>query len=732
MPISRRTLAAATLLIFYLTAGCTSDRDTSSGLLPGNVIKARADKQQLAREAIGTQTSKQILFGDLHVHTTYSPDAFIMAMPLMGGDGLHPPADACDFARYCSALDFWSINDHAEGITPARWMNTKEAIRACNAAARDTAEPDLVAFLGWEWTQIDPTPENYYGHKNVILLDTAENRVPTRPIAAPRKELVKAPIGKATQFALAMMDWSYWDYYVGLNGYYEEISETPICPDGVDTRDLPANCLELAARPSQLFDKLRQWDYDNIVIPHGTMNAPPNATFDQQLNLRDHDPATQLLFEVFSGHGSSEEYFSGRAVGIDAAGAKYCPQSTEHYLPCCQRAGQIIRARCENAGLATEECQAREVRARQNYVDAGVSGHLTVPGQQVSDWLNCGQCPDCFTPAMNLRPGTTAQYALAKSNFDAEGRPLRYRFGLIGSSDNHAGRAGTGYKEYQRKAMTEVTGRSSSWPPGPNFGDEREPVPYSVALKSLKGLSLGKLRNTERKSSFYLTGGLVAAHSDSRRRESIWGALKSKEVYATSGDRILLWFNLVNTGETLPMGSETSLAGTPHFQVKAVGAREQLPGCPQHSYDALGAERLDRLCRSECYNPGDTRKLITRIEVIRIRPQATPNEDIQNLVEDPWLSIECPPDPKGCNIEFTDPDFEAVARDTLYYVRALQAPSLAVNGGGLRCEYDASGSCIAVNPCYGDSRTPATDDCLTPVEERAWSSPIFVTAMQTK
>jgi hypothetical protein len=68
---------------------------------------------------------------------------------------------------------------------------------------------------------------------------------------------------------------------------------------------------------------------------------------------------------------------------------------------------------------------------------------------------------------------------------------------------------------------------------------------------------------------------------------------------------------------------------------------------------------------------------------------------------------------------FTDPDFLSGSRDVLYYVRAIEEPSAAIGADPLRCERDAQGSCTRSVPC-------SDPDCLSPTEERAWSSPIFV------
>ena len=261
----------------------------------------------------------------------------------------------------------------------------------------------------------------------------------------------------------------------------------------------------------------------------------------------------------------------------------------------------------------------------------------------------------------------------------------RFRFGIMASSDTHTARAGSGYKEVERLQMTDARMSRISLPGAvtePPAAESQPVVPWSRPPTDWM--------ERERLGSFFYTGGLVAVHASARSREAIWQALERRAVYGTSGPRILLWFDILNPGgdaaSPAPMGSETRMGEAPAFRVRAVGSLEQQPGCPEHSLRGLTGERLERLCSGECHNPSDQRRLVTRIEVIRIRPQILPGEPLEPLIEDPWRVFTCPADPAGCSVEFSDETFDVQARDTVYYVRAIEAPAPAINAGTLRCE----------------------------------------------
>ena len=705
--------------------------------IPAKVVSERAADQRTAATALSVAPpDKQILFGDLHVHTTFSSDAFLGSLPMLQGEGAHPVSDACDYARFCSSLDFWSVNDHAEASTPQRWTETKEAIRQCNAVAGDEANPDIVAFLGWEWSQVGATPEEHYGHKNVVLREIADADVPTRPIgAAGLATDALRNAGRRVPRILPFADFANRQRYWNFITFVEEIGAVPRCAESASSKDLPADCYESAATPAELFRKLGEWGGEAIVIPHGNtwgFYSPPGISWDKQLTAAQHDPSRQTLIEVMSGHGNSEQYRDWHEVAFDASGKRSCPEPTPNYLPSCWRAGEIIETRCREAGIDAAECTTRAAEARQNYVDAGVAGHRSVPGVRAEDWLDAGQCRDCFLPAFNSRPGGSTQYALAITNFDDPANPRNFRFGFIASSDNHQARPGTGYKEFARIGNTEARGAlDAKW--RTRLVGEPEPAePQSRAVDLAAARQSLNVLETERQASFFMTGGLAAVHAEGRSRDAVWNALERKEVYATSGDRILLWFHLLNAPAraggvaAVPMGGEVRMAAAPRFEVRAVGAQKQKPGCPEFSEQTLDASRIAALCKGECFNPSDQRKLITRIEVVRIRPQAQPGEPVAGLIEDPWRVFPCEPSQAGCVVQFEDPEFATAARSASYYVRAIEEPSPTVNAGNLRCEKDAQGQCLKVNPCYGDYRTPTSDDCLAASEERAWSSPIYL------
>jgi hypothetical protein len=579
-------------------------------------------------------------------------------------------------------------------------------------------------------------PQDHYGHKNVVFRDLGDDEVPARPIGAAGLA-TQALRGRAADVPalIALLDLPNRQRYYDFIEFLQEIREIPACEEGVDTRELPEDCYESVVTPGELFDKLEQWGFDTLVIPHGNtwgFYSPPGITLDKQLTAAENDPSRQFLFEIMSGHGNSEEYRDWRAGFIAEDGSFGCPEPTPDYLPSCWRAGEIIEERCLAAGTDAEVCAERAAEARQNHINLGQAGHLTVPGVEAEDWLDAGQCKDCFQPSFNYRPAGSGQYALAISNFDGP-VPKRFRFGFLASSDIHSARPGTGYKEIDRFVTADPTGPVDEDWARRLRGAAEDPVPQSRAVTIAEARSLGlRALEAERQSSFFTTAGLAAVHAEGRSRSAIWQALKRKEVYGTSGDRILLWFHLLNAERpdgsfgAVPMGGEARMREAPRFEVRAVGAFKQQPGCPDYSVRGLTPERLEWLCKSECYNPSEQRKLVTRIEVVRIRPQAVPGEPVAQLIEDPWRVFPCEPSQAGCVVRFEDPEFTEAGRDTVYYVRAHEEPSLAVNAANLRCEYDENGRCVEANPCYGDYRTPRDDDCLSEIEERAWSSPIYV------
>ncbi len=704
--------------------------ELQGGPLPENIIAQRALSQKKAANLLSGDDSKQILFGDLHVHTTFSTDAFWWSLPILGGEGVHPMADACDYARYCSSIDFWAITDHAEASTPRKWTETKDFIRQCSKVNGEESN-DVIPFIGFEWTQVGSLPEDHYGHKNVIFKDLEDDKLAKRPIGSGgvATNSLRLNSNALMPKVVGILDIKKFTHYSDFQYFVNEIRGIPFCDENSPSNELEEGCYEFANTPGDLVRKLEEQFLDPLIIPHGSTwgyYTPPTTSWDKQLSPKMR-PDKMKIIEVMSGHGNSEEYRSYRQV-IGDINNPVCPEATSEFLPSCWQAGEIIRKRCLTDGETDAECEKRAVTAREIHASLGIAGHIAVSGENAEDWLDSNQCRDCFLPSFNHIPTTSVQYGLAITNFENQ-LPTNFKWGFIAASDNHRAKPGTGYKPIDRLTTTEAAGginkfwRNTTNPdPGPVKSSIDE-ITYEDILKGGLGFALTEL---ERQQAFWTQGGLAAVHVKDRSRDGIWDSLNRKEIYGTSGPRILLWFDEISNGAINPMGSELSLNNNPRFVVRVVGAFKQKPGCPEFTSNGLSSERIEKLCSGECYNPSSERLKITRVEIIKITPQINSSEVIDDLILDPWLSLPCEDNENGCTVEFEDNEFIENDREALYYVRAIQEPTDTINGSAPRCTYDKEGNCIEVNPCWGDYRVDKDDLCLSKEEHRAWSSPIFV------
>lgn len=134
-------------------------------------------------------------------------------------------------------------------------------------------------------------------------------------------------------------------------------------------------------------------------------------------------------------------------------------------------------------------------------------------------------------------------------------------------------------------------------------------------------------------------------------------------VFVAAG--LVIWIGL-GIGGSLPGGGSITPQSLPR---EAVAARHHLRRNAARGLAGPDSDTTQMLCLGECYHPGERRRPIDRVEVVRIRPQVDPEEPVGGLIEDPWRSFPCSGDEAGCAIEFEDPELLASGRSAVYYVR---------------------------------------------------------------
>ena len=143
----------------------------------------------------------------------------------------------------------------------------------------------------------------------------------------------------------------------------------------------------------------------------------------------------------------------------------------------------------------------------------------------------------------------------------------------------------------------------------------------------------------ERQASFFLTGGLMAAHSVDRQRNSIWDSFKRREVYGTSGPRMLLWFDLLNPpntrGRPIPMGAEAVMNENPIFRFARSAPLNKSPAVPttRRPHWAQTASTTSAAASAFTHRPPRAGHYANRSR--SIQPQNAPGEPIAPLIEGP-------------------------------------------------------------------------------------------------
>ncbi len=272
-----------------------------------------------------------------------------------------------------------------------------------------------------------------------------------------------------------------------------------------------------------------------------------------------------------------------------------------------------------------------------------------------------------------------------------------FQFGLLGSTDNHIGGGISGESGFF------ATDQLAPPPPGTD-------VPFDTPTPDTRRYNSGQ-------NALFGVGGLAGVWAEENTRDSLYDALRRKETFATTGPRIRLRFfagydyadDLVDDPEMIAkayaggvaMGGELVESGdrVPRF---LLWASRDPAGAPLARLQVIKGWVEDSQAREQVYDvacPGGAS--------VDPATHRCPDSGARVNLDDCSYSE----DVGGAEMRtlWTDPDFNAAQR-AMYYVRALENPT---------CRWS---TWDAIR-----SETDLRDDVPATLQERAWSSPIWVT-----
>ena len=670
-------IAVSTVFLIYVT-GFYTNFQSDSAL---EVIDFSIDKPA-SENSIPSNPDRIPLYGDLHVHTKYSFDAYIFGVTAT-------PYDAYKYAtgeaikhplgfdmKLREPLDFYAVTDHGfymgmienyadtssemskkEWTKPMHNINRPENVNVESLGER----ADLFSSV---LSQAIVQPYPYWHPKLWKAWFTNNIQVALKSFDYDVHKSAWADVANAAE---EFNDPGNFTTFIG----YEFTTSTEV-EGGNLHRNVIFNSSNAPIRPWTRIDSLNPEDLwtwmdslrdkgvDSLAMPHNS-----NGSNGQ-------------MFEV--------ETFRGNPISIEYA----------------------------------EKRMRNEPVVEMTQVKGTSDTHpLLSPDDEWADFEIMDKRVGSRPPTYSMPQGGYVRDAYLRGlTLDWEGRGNPYKFGLIGSSDTHTGAGAFDENNYWSKVGV-LDGIDMSRGSVPLTQDRIEQLEeyaelydQPMSIQEIDGRTYADVGFDQWSAS-----GLAVAWAEENTRDSIFQAFKRKETFATTGTRMALRFFAGFDMESIDLDSED--------MVKNAYAKGVTMGADLFSQDNQTPQFLVWAQRDKLGAP------LQRVQIIKgwvESASGTPKEQIYDVACSDGLLVDpvtnrCPDNGARVNISdcsisndvgagelktiWTDPDFDPTIK-AFYYVRVLENPT---------CRWSTWDSIKA-------GVTPRPDLHQT-IQERAWSSPIW-------
>ena len=646
------------------------------------VVDFSVDKEKSSKVMPKPNPDRNPYYGDLHVHTKYSFDAYVFgitatpddAYKYAKGEGIKHPLGYEMKLR--EPLDFYSVTDHGFYMG----MIQAYADTSTDISKNDFAKPfhDL--------NRKDNLSVESAGERS-DLFSTIVGAVITQPYPSWHPKILKAWLTKNTQLALKSFDYdihkSAWaDIARSANDHndpghfttfigYEFTTSTDI-EGGNLHRNVIFNSSEASIRPWTRIDSLNPedlWTWQDALREKGidTVSIPHNS-----------NGSNGQMFEM--------ESFLGNAIDQDYADKR---MRNEPLVEITQ-----VKGTSDTHPLLSPDDDWADFEIMDVRVGSRPPTYSKPSGGYVREaYLN----------------GLTLE-------FTQQGNP--YKFGLIGSSDTHTAAGAYDESNYWSKVGL-LDGDAENRGSVPLAEENRERLEEYMAAfnqpQSTLALDQGDYANTG--FTQWGASGLAVAWAEENTRDSIFKAFKRKETFATTGTRLAVRFfggydlssidlnsdNMVSEAykNGVTMGADLLSNGdkVPEFIVWAqkdkYGAPLQRVQIIKGWMDSISGRPNEKVFDVVC-SDGNAVDPVTH---------RCPDNGAKVNIND--CSISQNVGSSELKTHWKDPDFDS-SNKAFYYVRVLENPT---------CRWS---TWDAVKRGF-----KPREDLHETIQERAWSSPIW-------